>query len=61
MLLGGFGGMVCSVVQMPLCDEGVVRRGVMVAGFVPGSRFAMVASSVIMVFGSFLVMLDGFL
>jgi len=61
MLLGSFGGMVCSVVEMALSDEGMVRGGVMVAGFMTSSRFAMMTSSVIVVFGGFAVMLDGFL
>lgn len=59
--LGGFSGMVCGVVEMALCDKGVMRGSMMVAGFMPGGGFAVVSRGVLVMFCGFPVMLNSML
>ena len=57
-MFGGFRGVVGGVVKMTLSDQRVMRSGVMITGLMAGSGFAMMACSVLVVFGSFMMMLD---
>ncbi|HKF41131.1 MAG TPA: hypothetical protein VKB21_08565 [Candidatus Acidoferrum sp.] len=59
VVFGGLRGVVGGVVKMTLGDQRVMRCGVMITGLMAGSGFAMMARSVLVVFGSFTMMLDG--
>jgi hypothetical protein len=59
--LGGFRGVVRGVMMMAMRQVRVMRGEMMIAGFVMARGFAMVARSVLMVFGCFVVVLSGLL
>lgn len=50
-----------GVVKMALADEGMMGGGVMIAGLVTSGGFAMVARGVLVMFGGFAMMLDGWM
>lgn len=58
-MFGGFAGVVRGVVKMALGNECMVCTNVMIASFMTGSGFAMMASGVLVVLGGFAVMLNG--
>jgi hypothetical protein len=60
-MLSGFCGMVRSVMEMALGDMGMVRGDVGVARFMARGSFAMMARRVLVMFGGFAVMLDGWI
>ena len=55
--LGGFGGVVCGVMKMAVCDLSVMSGEVMIAVFVVARGFAIMVGCVVMVFSCFVVML----
>ena len=59
--LGSFRGVFGGVKQVGVSDMGVMRGSLMVARFVVRSSFAMMPSSMFVVFGSLFVMFDGVL
>jgi len=54
---GGFGGVVSGMVMVAIGGMSVVRREMMVTGFVVARGFAMVACRVLVVLGCFVMML----
>lgn len=52
----GFGGVVCSVMKVAVCNLSVMRGEVMIAFFVVTRGFTMMTGCVVMVFGCFMVM-----
>jgi hypothetical protein len=61
MSLRGFRGMMRRVMMMTARKMGMVRRKMMVPGFMMLRRFAMMTRRVLMMFGCFVVMLNGML
>lgn len=59
VLFGGFSSMVRGVVQMTLRDQGMMRGGVVVANFMTSGGFTMVSRGVLVMFGGFVMMLNG--
>lgn len=59
--LGSFGGVVCGMVKMALGDMGMMRGGMVIAGFMASSGLAMVPGCEFVVFGCFTMMLNGVL
>ncbi len=55
--LGGFRGVMCSVMMMTVRCVRMMRSEMMVTGFMVTRGFAMMMSGAVMVFGCFVVML----
>jgi hypothetical protein len=53
---GRFRGMVCGVMNVPLCGVCVVRRCFVVSGVVVSGGLAMMTGRMIVMFGSFVMM-----
>jgi hypothetical protein len=59
VVLGGFAGVMRSMLEMAVRDVGMMRSDVVVVRFVVFGGLAMMSRGVFVVLGSFLVMLNG--